>query len=158
MTGDLPKHDSGGRPPVPTAKGTKAMASETTDPRPLSPHLQVWRWHATMLTSILHRFTGIAMYVGAAALTVWLVMLATGTNGSVAFLFDGAMAWVTRAGLILLTACVAFHWLHGLRYLFWDAGKGFDPKASSRRSVIIIIAALIVTAGLWFLFLAGGIS
>lgn len=134
------------------------MAPETTDPRPLSPHLQVWRWHATMLTSILHRVTGIGLYVGAVALTVWLVMLATGTNGSVGFLFEGVMAWVTRAGLILLTAFAAFHWLHGLRYLFWDAGKGFDPKASSRRSVAIIIAAVVLTAGLWFLFLTGGFA
>lgn len=132
------------------------MASETTDPRPLSPHLSVWRWHATMLTSILHRATGIGMYIGTAALTVWLVMLATGTNGAVGFLFEGAMAWVTRVGLILLTLAVSFHWLSGLRFLFWDAGKGFGPKASSRRSVYILIGAVFLTAGLWAYLLTGG--
>lgn len=134
------------------------MASETTDPRPLSPHLSVWRWHATMLTSILHRATGIGMYIGTAALTLWLVMLATGTNGAVGFLFEGAMAWVTRAGLILLTLAVAFHWLSGLRFLFWDAGKGFDPDASSRRSVYILAGAVILTAGLWAFLLTGGVA
>lgn len=132
------------------------MASETTDPRPLSPHLQVWRWHATMLTSILHRATGIGMYIGTAALTVWLVMLATGTNGAVGFLFEGAMAWVTRIGLILLTFAVTFHWLNGLRFLFWDAGKGFDPKGSSQRSIIILGAAVVVTLGFWAFLLTGG--
>lgn len=132
------------------------MTSETSDPRPLSPHLQVWRWHATMLTSILHRVTGIGLYIGAAALTVWLVMLATGTNGNVSFLFEGAMAWVTRAGLIVLTACVAFHWFNGLRFLFWDAGKGFDPKGSSQRSVVILIAAFLATGIVWTIFLTGG--
>ena len=109
-----------------------------------------------MLTSILHRVTGIGLYIGAAALTVWLVMLATGTNGNVSFLFEGAMAWVTRAGLIVLTACVAFHWFNGLRFLFWDAGKGFDPKGSSQRSVVLLIAAFLATGIVWTILLTGG--
>ena len=46
--------------------------------RPLSPHLQVWRWHVTMLGSILHRASGVALYAGAALTVVWLASLAAG--------------------------------------------------------------------------------
>lgn len=134
------------------------MASGNTDTRPLSPHLQVWRWHPTMLSSILHRVSGIGNYLGALALTVWLVMLATGTEGSVAFLFDGPMLWVTRFGLILLTWSVSFHFLNGIRHLVWDAGKGFDPKGSNQRSVLIIVFSFVLPALLWGFALTGGTS
>ncbi|MBR9824618.1 MAG: succinate dehydrogenase, cytochrome b556 subunit [Alphaproteobacteria bacterium] len=125
------------------------MATDRSDPRPLSPHLQVWRWHATMASSILHRATGVANSVGAVAIAIWLILLATGNEGSIAFLFDGAMAWVTRFGLILLTYSVAYHWLNGLRHLIWDFGKGYDPKGSNTRSVMIMIGAVIPTVLLW---------
>ncbi|MFS2316603.1 succinate dehydrogenase, cytochrome b556 subunit [Maricaulis sp. D1M11] len=125
------------------------MASDWSDPRPLSPHLQVWRWHATMASSILHRVTGMALTFGAAALAIWLVLLAFGAEDAVAFLFEGWMAWVTRFGLIALTWAVSYHWLNGLRHLMWDAGKGFDPKGSNLRSILIMIGAVIPTAALW---------
>lgn len=125
------------------------MSSDWSDPRPMSPHLQVWRWHATMASSILHRATGIANYVGAVAIAIWFILLALGAEGAVAFLFEGWMAWVTRFGLIALTYAVSYHWLNGLRHLFWDIGKGFDPKGSNRRSVMILLGAVIPTALLW---------
>tara|TARA_R110000868_G_scaffold53928_1_gene169141 strand:+ start:27051 stop:27413 length:363 start_codon:yes stop_codon:yes gene_type:complete len=115
----------------------------------MSPHLQVWRWHATMASSILHRATGIGNYIGSVAIAVWLVLLAFGAEGSIAFLFEGPMAWVTRFGLVLLTYSVSYHWLNGLRHLVWDFGKGFDPKGSNFRSVAIIILAVIPTVALW---------
>ena len=125
------------------------MSSDWSDPRPMSPHLQVWRWHATMASSIIHRATGIANYVGAVAIAIWFILLALGAEGAVAFLFEGWMAWVTRFGLIALTYSVSYHWLNGLRHLFWDIGKGFDPKGSNRRSVMILLGAVIPTALLW---------
>ena len=44
--------------------------------RPLSPHLQVWRWHVTMAASILNRMTGGALSVGAVVVFAWLMALA----------------------------------------------------------------------------------
>ena len=52
--------------------------SEWTDERPKSPHLQVWRWHATMWGSILHRVTGVGLYGGAILIAAWVVALAMG--------------------------------------------------------------------------------
>jgi len=125
------------------------MASDWSDPRPMSPHLQVWRWHATMASSILHRATGVANYFGAVAISVWVVLLAFGAEASIGFLFEGWMAWVTRFGLIALTYSVSYHWLNGLRHLVWDAGKGYDPKGSNLRSILIIVGAVIPTALIW---------
>jgi succinate dehydrogenase / fumarate reductase cytochrome b subunit len=102
-----------------------------------------------MASSILHRATGIANYFGAVAISVWLILLAFGAEGSVAFLFEGGMAWVTRFALIGLTYSVSYHWLNGLRHLMWDFGKGYDPKGSNLRSVLIIIGAVIPTVALW---------
>ncbi|WP_421784910.1 succinate dehydrogenase, cytochrome b556 subunit [Hyphobacterium sp.] len=134
------------------------MASGTTDTRPLSPHLSVWRWHATMLSSILHRVSGIINYIGAVVLTVWLVLLATGSEGAVEILTTGSLAWLTTIGLIVLTWSVTYHFFNGLRHLAWDAGKGFDPAGSNLRSTIIIGASVVPPAVIWFFALTGGAS
>ncbi|MDG1416508.1 MAG: succinate dehydrogenase, cytochrome b556 subunit [Maricaulis sp.] len=125
------------------------MASDQSDQRPLSPHIQVWRWHATMASSILHRGTGIANYIGAIAFAIWFLLLAFDAEASIHFLFEGGMAWVTRFALIALTYSISYHWLNGLRHLLWDVGKGFDPKGSNQRSIMIMIASVIPTAALW---------
>ncbi|PIW31685.1 MAG: succinate dehydrogenase, cytochrome b556 subunit [Rhodobacterales bacterium CG15_BIG_FIL_POST_REV_8_21_14_020_59_13] len=134
------------------------MASGNTESRPLSPHLSMWRWHPTMLSSILHRVSGIVNYLGAVALTVWLVLLASGAEGGVEILTTGSLAWLTRIGLILLTWSASYHFLNGIRHLCWDMGWGFDPKGSNRRSVLIIFAAFIPTGVIWGLALTGGAS
>ena len=60
-------------------KTRKSLAPEARPlGAPLSPHLQVWRWHVTMLCSILHRVTGVGLYVGAFVVTAWLVALGHG--------------------------------------------------------------------------------
>lgn len=134
------------------------MASGNSKARPLSPHLQVWRWHATMLSSILHRASGIINYIGAIALTVWLVLLASGKESKIEIFTTGALSGLTTLGLIVLTWSVSYHWLNGLRHLAWDAGKGFDPKGSSTRSILIIAGSFLPPAIIWFFALTGGAS
>ncbi len=134
------------------------MASGTSDTRPLSPHLSVWRWHATMLSSILHRFSGIVNYLGAVALTVWLVLLATGAEGAISIFTTGSLSWLTTIGLIVLTWSASYHLLNGIRHLAWDIGKGFDPAGSNMRSILIIVLSFVPPALIWFLALSGGAS
>ena len=104
-----------------------------------------------MASSILHRATGIANYAGACALAVWIILIALGGDAYalIAPLFEGPLGWLCRAALIGLTYSVSYHWLNGLRHLMWDAGKGFDPEGSNRRSILIIAGAVIPTAALW---------
>ena len=64
------------------------MASTSrADPRPLSPHLQIWRFHITMAASITHRITGTALYFGSFLITAWIVALATNAVSVFIYLF-----------------------------------------------------------------------
>lgn len=128
------------------------MASKA-DTRPLSPHVQVWRWHATMASSILHRATGVANYIGAVLTAIWLVLLAAGPEAYsvVETLQTGVLGVIFTLVLIGFTFSLTYHMLNGIRHLAWDAGKGFDPKGSNLRSTIIIIASVVITALIWIL-------
>ena len=54
--------------------------SSWTDKRPMSPHVSIWKWHMTMASSILHRVTGCAIYVGAFLIVAWLFAAAAGPD------------------------------------------------------------------------------
>ena len=133
------------------------MSTKSSDPRPLSPHLQVWRWHPTMASSILHRFTGGANYVGALLVVVWLVLLASGPEAYAIWegLRAGPLGILVTLALMGLTLTLVYHWLNGLRHLVWDAGYGFDPKGSNLRSTLIKFGSVIITTLIWFF--AGGL-
>ena len=96
--------------------------------RPLSPHLQVYRWPVSMALSIAHRVTGIGLSVGTLLMTWWLVAAAVS---------DAAFAAVRgflalRFGVFLLlcwTAALLLHFFLGIRHLVWDAGWGFGTLA-----------------------------
>ena len=116
-----------------------------TRPRPLSPHLQVYRPMYTMVLSITHRATGVALTLGLVLLAGWLLALAA---GPVAYNRVRAL-WASPLGLIVLTGYVLAFWYHfcnGLRHLNWDTGRGLE-KASARRSgAVVVIATLALTS------------
>jgi succinate dehydrogenase / fumarate reductase cytochrome b subunit len=124
-------------------------------PRPLSPHLQVWRWHITMATSILHRVTGCGLYVGALILTGWAFSLASGPNAYAAYM---ALLGSVLGKLVLfgLTLCVFFHMANGVRHLVWDVGKGFLPKTAEFTAVVALAFAIAATVAVWALALLTG--
>ena len=97
----------------------------TTDPRPLSPHLQIYRWQLTSVLSILHRLTGVALTVGTLLLVWWLVAAAQGPEA-----FESAQQFLGSViGLVLLFAwsiALFYHLCNGLRHLWWDTGHGLD--------------------------------
>lgn len=125
-------------------------------PRPLSPHLQVYRWSLTMAMSILHRATGIALSVGSVLLVFWLAALAAGPDA-----FATAQAVVgSPIGLLLLfgwSVALFYHLCNGIRHLFWDIGMGFE-KAQARRSGWLTLASTVaLTALAWGVGLSGGL-
>jgi succinate dehydrogenase / fumarate reductase cytochrome b subunit len=116
--------------------------------RPLSPHLQVWRWHVTMLGSILHRATGVALYVGAAVVTAWLACAAAGPAAYAGFAQFGS----SIIGLIVwigLTLSAAYHLASGVRHLIWDTGAGLTRKTASAMATLSIWFGVVVTVGFW---------
>ena len=124
--------------------------SSWTDKRPMSPHVSIWKWHITMAGSILHRATGCANYVGAAVIVAWLFATAAGPD------YYEPLSAVTGSiwGQLILfgfTLSVCYHLLSGLRHLFWDAGKGFNPKFASTMGAIIIVSSVVLAVAIWLL-------
>ncbi|MGA9026500.1 MAG: succinate dehydrogenase, cytochrome b556 subunit [Steroidobacteraceae bacterium] len=116
--------------------------------RPLSPHLQIYRWQVGSTLSILHRITGLALALGFLALTYWLVALAGGAAAysSAARFFAGPLA---GAALVGWTFAFFYHLLNGIRHLAWDVGVGFDRAHSRLSGLLAMLAAVLLTAGLW---------
>jgi succinate dehydrogenase / fumarate reductase cytochrome b subunit len=113
--------------------------------RPLSPHLQVYRWQIGNTLSILHRVTGAALSLGLVALSYWLMALAGGEQT-----YDVAMRlFVSPLGMLALfgwTFAFMYHLLNGVRHLFWDAGYGFERNARHASGWFAVGGALVLTA------------
>jgi len=127
-------------------------------PRPLSPHLQVWRWHVTMLGSILHRVSGGALSVGALLVVGWLLALAFGPDayGTFVSLAGSPLGLLVWFGL---TLALTYHLASGIRHLIWDAGSGLEPRTASTLTTASIVAAVVVALAFWaFLFATGRVS
>ncbi|MFN3835921.1 MAG: succinate dehydrogenase, cytochrome b556 subunit [Glycocaulis sp.] len=109
-----------------------------------------------MASSILHRATGVANYIGAVLVAVWLVLLASGPEAYALWeaLNAGPLGLLVTLAFIGFTFSVTYHLLNGLRHLAWDLGLGFDVKGSNLRSVLIIGGSVVITAIIW---IAGGL-
>jgi succinate dehydrogenase / fumarate reductase cytochrome b subunit len=123
--------------------------------RPLSPHLQVYRWQITMTMSILHRATGVALAVGAFALAWWLLAVA-GDTGDFELFQSAARSLLGKIALFGFSFCLVYHLLNGLRHLLWDVGYGYEiPKLYATGWTVVALAAAI-TAGVWYCALRSG--
>jgi succinate dehydrogenase / fumarate reductase, cytochrome b subunit len=120
------------------------MAEAKRSERPLSPHLQIYRWQVPMLTSILTRITGNGVIV-AVVLAVWWLLAAATSDAY----FDVANAVVTSwFGDLVFTAAlwaVWYHFLAGLRHLIYDAGKGLDVPTAEKLGWVCLIGSVVLT-------------
>ena len=115
---------------------------------PLSPHLQVWRWHITMATSILHRVTGVGLYLSALVAAGWAISLAMGPEAYAAYksLLGSPLGLVAMAGF---TLSWTYHLANGVRHLVWDTGHGLDLKSANASGVLVLAFALAATISLF---------
>ncbi len=114
----------------------------------MSPHLQVWRWHVTMLTSILHRVTGVGIYLGALILAAWAISLAAGPEAYALFL--GIMgSWLGKLVLLGMSASLFFHLGNGVRHIVWDFGHGLAKEDASASSFAVLGFAIAATGAVW---------
>jgi succinate dehydrogenase / fumarate reductase cytochrome b subunit len=123
--------------------------------RPVSPHLQIYRWPLAMALSILHRATGIALALGM-LLVVWLLLALANGPDSYATARAVCGSWF---GLVLLFGwswALFFHLCNGVRHLVWDVGKGFEIAQAYRSGVIVVVLSLILTALVWACVYAQG--
>lgn len=121
------------------------MADVNRGDRPLSPHLTIYRWPLTAITSILTRITGNALILGTLLVTWWLIAAAAGP-GYYGFVNGIVTSWF--GDLVLLGSLWAlwYHALAGLRHLFWDlTGRGLDIATAERLSWAVIGGSVVLT-------------
>lgn len=113
--------------------------------RPLSPHLQVYRWQITMILSTFHRGTGVMLSLGALVLVYWLMAIAGGPES-----YGAAQALVGSTWFKLPVMgwafCFFFHLCNGIRHLAWDVGWGLEIKQYHASGWTVIVATLLATA------------
>lgn len=116
--------------------------------RPLSPHLTVYRWQVQMVTSILHRITGVVLTLGSLLIAWGLVALAGGEAAWNDFI---AFARSPLGFLILFgwTWAFAYHLLNGVRHLVQDMGKAVRVEQFVMSSWVAIIGSLVLTGLVW---------
>jgi succinate dehydrogenase / fumarate reductase cytochrome b subunit len=127
-----------------------------TPKRPLSPFMigPYYRPQLTSMMSIAHRATGALLALGALVLAAWLVAAAGGAEAYAAFAACLASP-LGKLGLFAFSAALVYHFLNGIRHLFWDAGHGFAiPKAYASGYAVLALSVLL-TAGLWWFGLGG---
>jgi len=119
----------------------------------MSPFL-IWRWHVTMATSILHRATGAALYLGALVLVGWVAALAGGPGAYGAYMgvLGSPVGLVVLAGL---SVCLFFHMANGIRHLVWDFGAGFRPRTADATAWLVLAFGALAALGYWAYALLG---
>ena len=115
---------------------------------PLSPHLQIYRWHISSLLSITHRISGIINLLALILIFFWLLILSFGENNYELFLIL-INSFFGKFILIGFTWSMIFHLLSGARHLVWDLGYGFEIKTANISGIIVIISSLILTIIFW---------
>ncbi len=120
------------------------------DPRPLSPHLQVYRPQVTSVLSIFHRMTGVVLSLAALLLTYWLASAAYGPE-SFARAQTVLESWFGRLVLFGFTFSLFYHLCNGIRHLGWDMGWGFDLIKLRLTGVLVIIASMGLTVLSWMM-------
>ena len=117
---------------------------------PLSPHLQIYRWHLSMILSITHRIIGVVNSVAIILICLW----------TISFFFGEENYEITKIlfqslfGKLLITSLswsFSFHILSEIRHLIWDLGYGFDLKISKITGIVTIIGSLALTILIYLL-------
>jgi succinate dehydrogenase / fumarate reductase cytochrome b subunit len=122
--------------------------------RPLSPHFTIYRWPVTMVTSIVHRATGLALSAGTVVLCWWLVAIASGPDAFNQFINLAS----TPLGAVIMFGFVwslSYHLLNGIRHLAWDLGYGFAVPTANLSGVIVITGSVLLAAATFALAYLG---
>lgn len=126
-----------------------AQASPPAKARPLSPHLEIWRWGPAMLVSILHRASGSGMaFVGLPILLWWLGAIAAGPDAYATFA-GLAGSWYGRIVLVGVSWCYFNHISSGVRHLVLDIGAGYELSGNTRWSIACPIIGILLTVAFW---------
>ena len=112
--------------------------------KPLSPHIQIYKWHISSLVSISHRITGIINILAITLICIWFALIFLGeSNYEIIKIF--LQTFVGKFILIGITWSFSFQILSEVRHLIMDLGYGFDLKITKITGLIVIFGSLILT-------------
>jgi len=117
---------------------------------PISPHLQVYRWHISSLLSITHRIVGVVNLLALILMFFWILTFNLGES-NYNFFQIFINSFFGKFILIGITWSMSFHILSGIRHLVWDMGYGFEIKTANISGLIVIFLSLITTILFWSL-------
>jgi succinate dehydrogenase / fumarate reductase cytochrome b subunit len=121
------------------------MADVNRGKRPLSPHISIWRWQINSISSILTRITGNALLISFLLFVWWL--LAASTSPEAFDVANGFLtSWFGKLVLVFSALGLWYHFLAGLRHLWWDTGHGLDMRTAELLGWVCVIGAVILTA------------
>lgn len=126
------------------------MADSRPVVRPLSPHLQIYRPMLTMMMSIMHRITGVALYFGT-ILVVWWFAAAAHSDSYFAFVQSVFSHWLGRLVMFGFTWALLHHAIGGIRHFIWDLGRGFKLPTVENMARINLVGGFVLTILLWAL-------
>ncbi len=121
------------------------------DLRPTSPHLQIYAWNISSLTSIFHRLTGVSLYFSIIAISWYVVFYTYQVDGAQAAEqcdcpLRQALEYVFYAAIVAVVFALYYHFCNGIRHLAWDMGKGFQLRTARFTGYLVIFMALVLTA------------
>ena len=118
--------------------------------RPLSPHLGIYRPQITSMLSILHRGTGVVLYLGAFILAWLVVALGYGEHPFTASLalIDNQIGFIILYGCIF---CLFYHLCNGIRHLAWDIGEGFELNTVTLSGAFVLMMSISLTLAIWLI-------
>ena len=129
----------------------KSLEESRNNNRPLSPHMDIYQYQITWTVSIMHRITGVAMTLGLILIVAWLV--AAAFSPGLFSLIDGVLrSWI---GMIIIFGSLWafwFHFLNGIRHLFWDLGYGFNLSTVWRSGWVVVLGSIILTIFSFLIF------
>ena len=112
--------------------------------RPLSPHIQIYRWHVSSLVSISHRITGIMNIIAITLICLWVSLtFISENNHEMINLFLSSK--IGKFIILGLTWSFSFQILSEIRHLIMDLGYGFELKTSKITGLLVIFGSLILT-------------
>lgn len=129
---------------------TASKGSAGTPKRPTSPHLQIYKWNISSLTSIMHRATGVVLYLSVVAICWYIVYYTYQVNPAESVEtcecpMQEILNNIFYIAAIGVTFSLYYHFCNGIRHLFWDIGKGFELKDAQRNGYLVVICALAFT-------------
>ena len=123
-----------------------------TDPRPISPHLQIYRMPITAVLSVLHRGTGAVLFLGLLLMIAVLASIASGEDNWL-IMQEFLSSWLGYLILFGFTFSLYYHLCNGIRHLLWDIGKGLSVSSLHKSAIIVLLSSVILTLLTWIIAL-----